>query len=423
MVRSGKCSKHSDSAKAVAARYQSRLPAGYKLTARSLYNAMATGRCGQPPGHGGVKSIIPQKLVEAVADFSSLKQTVGDEQQPRQLVRVAVASIKGTILDGFFDHPGRAERFLVRVRELSYISVAFREAVDDRRWQYPTTTNLSCWFKCYIDCLITHKFLPESARGMDMHSMSLEIARDLLRRMFNGDESHQKLSNEGEHKGSRSSVYINNLLARAGKRTATHQKHATILAWMNYAGEVGALHAMLATDAQAAKKGKAHGGKESDIRMKPEWTYGVPRVRGYFGHDTEQIFEPSFVMNEKGGMVGGGFEQFLDMQIFPAYPNMAPEWKFGEGADGERIVISGPVFGQFDAGPDRYTEISLTNRVETYQRGLICFPGLPNGTAGNQVADDLFGVYKAAVNAVMDNIVGEKIVAKQLISLGFTRLL
>ena len=256
MVRSGKCSKHSDSANAVAARYQSRLPSGYKLTARSLYSAMAAGRSGQTPAQRGVKSIIPQKLVEAIADFSSLKQTVGDEQQPRQLVRVAVAAVKGTNMDGYFDHGGRAARFLLRVRELSHISVACREAVDDRRWQYLTNTHLSNWFKGYIDCLITHKFLPESARGMDIHNMSLEIALDILRRMFNGDESHQKLSNEGEGRGPRSYVYINKLLARAGKRTMTHQKHATILAWMNYAGEVGAPHLMLATDAQAAKRAR-----------------------------------------------------------------------------------------------------------------------------------------------------------------------
>ena len=46
---------------------------------------------------------------------------------------------------------------------------------------------------------------------------------------------------------------------------------------------------MLATDAQAAKKGKAHGGSEADIRVRLEWMLGVPRVRGYFGHETEQI--------------------------------------------------------------------------------------------------------------------------------------
>ena len=84
---------------------------------------------------------------------------------------------------------------------------------------------------------------------------------------------------------------------------------------------------------------------------------------------------PSFVMNEKGGMEGGGFEQFLNQQIYPKYPNLAPDFEFAE--DG--TVLKGPVFAQFDAGPDRYSEISLTARIEAFQRGLILFPGLPNG--------------------------------------------
>ena len=117
-------------------------------------------------------------------------------------------------------------------------------------------------------------------------------------------------------------------------------------------------------------------------------------------------------MNEKGGMEGGGFETFLQMQVYPAYPNLSPEWTFGHRANGERYVVSGPVFGQVDAGPDRYSEASLQSRIEAYQRGLILFPGMPNGTAANQVADDLFGVYKTSSRAVMDNIVGEKITAQ-----------
>ena len=67
------------------------------------------------------------------------------------------------------------------------------------------------------------------------------------------------------------------------------------------------------------------------------------------------------------------------------------------------------MFAQFDAGPDRYSEISLTARIEAFQRGLILFPGLPNGTAANQVCDDLFGVYKTATAAVLDTIVTERI--------------
>ena len=96
------------------------------------------------------------------------------------------------------------------------------------------------------------------------------------------------------------------------------------------------------------------------------------------------------------------------MQIFPAFPNLCLDWEMS--ADGKE-VIRGPVFMQFDAGPDRYSEISLSFRIECYQKGLILFPGLINGTAANQVCDDLFGVYKTAATAVLDEIVAERITA------------
>ena len=177
LVCEGKCSKADSTAKHVAQRYQSRLPAGYKLTARSLYNAVASGRCGQPPPKRGPQSVIPNSLVEAVADYASLKQAIGDEQRPRQLACVAVAAVKGTALDGYFEASGRVALFLKRVRELSFISVQCREAVDDRRWQYLTTTNLTTWFEGYIDNLILHKFLPP--RVGPLHQLELTPLEDL----------------------------------------------------------------------------------------------------------------------------------------------------------------------------------------------------------------------------------------------------
>jgi hypothetical protein len=349
-------------------------------------------------------------LVQAVADYATLKQAAGDEQQPRQLARVAKATVSGTAYEAAMNSPNQVGYFLRRVREISGISVALREAVDDRRWMYLTHSNLTIWFGGYVDCLVDHKFLPERYRGMgyDPEADPIQIADAILARMLNGDESHQKLSNEGDKSGPRATVYVSSQLGRAGKRTFTYQKHATVLHMVNYAGEASSPHVMLATDAAAAKKGKAgQGADEACIRVNPEWTFGVPRVKGMWGHDTLQTFEPSFVMNEKGGMEGGGFEQFLDFQVYTKNPNIAPEWEFGPNGE----VVKGPVFAQFDAGPDRYSEISLKLRIDAFERGLILFPELPNGTAANQVCDDLFGVYKTASAAVLDEVVTERIKA------------
>ena len=61
----------------------------------------------------------------------------------------------------------------------------------------------------------------------------------------------------------------------------------------------------------------------------------------------------------------------------------------------------------------RHAVGELAALIKSFERGFIMFPGLCNGTAANQVADDLFGTYKTSSNAVMDNIVAEKIVANQ----------
>ena len=409
MVQSGKCGRGDNSADAVGHRHSLHLPPDCRrVCGRSLKKAFSKGRSGVAPLPPGPKAAIPVELVQTVADYASLKQVAGDEQQPRQLAQAALAAVKGTCHAEKLGSPGQIAYFLKRVREISFISTACRKAVDDRRWQYLTNSNLTTWLGGYVECLLDMGFLPESARWLDWKTIILEIDMEIRRRMLNADESHQKLSNEGDKSGTRANVYVNSLLARAGKRLFTYQKHATIMAWFNYAGEVGALHGMLATDAQAAKKGKhAAGGSQADIRVRPEWMFGWPRVRGFFGHATEQVFEPSFVMNEKqkGGMEGGGFEHFLDWQIYPAYPNLAPNWV--RSPDG--VVMQGPVFLQVDAGPDRYSTVSLASRIQAYERGLVLFPGLPNGTAANQVADDLFGLYKQGCNMQMDDIIAERI--------------
>ena len=424
MVRSGKTGKGDQCADAVALRFTNKLPAGCKkLTGRVLKHSYLKGTCGIAPCGRGPGHSIPSKLVQALADFAALKQADGDEQQPRQLAVVAKASVIGTAYESKLASPNQMSYFLKRVREISYVSVALREAVDDRRWQYLTSSNLTIWFGGYVDELVDHKFLPERFRGFGYDPLAdpIDIADEIAARMLNGDESHQKLSNEGDKRGPRATVYVVPGLGRAGKRTYTYQKHATVLHLLNYKGEVSSPHIMLATDSVAAKKGKVSEGSDpSQIRCNPEWTHGVPRVNAYFGHRQLQTFEPSFVMNEKGGMEGGGFEQFLNMQVYPKYPNMAPDWEFAD--DG--TVLKGPVFAQFDAGPDRYSEISLQARIEAHQRGLILFPGLPNGTAANQVCDDLFGVYKTATTAVLDTIVTERITAHALDpSVKVTRLL
>ena len=296
---------------------------------------------------------------------------------------------------------------LRRVRLEFGLAVTASVTIDDRRWQWLTSTNLTIWFRGYVAALDEWDYIPYIPDDI-FEVIDIDAAK--AARMGNGDETQQKLSNEGFTKGSGSHTYINTLLGRAGKRKYEHQRHVTVLAWVSYGGEAGAPHVMLATDAAAAKKNAPDTADPDSIRIRPEWTFGVPRVKGKFGHSSEQVFEPSFILNEKGGMCSGGLEEFTRMQLLPAYPNLAPKWKLAD--DG--TVEEGPLFFQLDAGPDRYTETSIGFRSRMWEKGLSFFSGLPNGTAANQAMDDLFGVYKTTCAENIDDIVSERIAAKSL---------
>ena len=101
---------------------------------------------------------------------------------------------------------------------------------------------------------------------------------------------------------------------------------------------------MLATDAAAAKKGSGATEAEKEaIRMRPEWTFGVPRVIGQFGCADERVWEPTFIMTEKGGMETGRLEQFVRANLLPKYPNISKDWTF----DMDGNVLTGPVFSNW----------------------------------------------------------------------------
>ena len=424
MVAKGTNGKGDASADGVAARFRQQLPADclYKLTGRSLKNALASGRAGTAPRPRNHRPAIPAAFVESVAQFAQLKQLNGDEQKPRFLVQAAVASAAGTVHEAHLTTQSQKQYLMKRVRKEMEMAVVTSKAIDDRRWQWLTSTNLTTWLKAYVESLVEWKYLPGVP---DNIYEIMVIPEDKLAYMANGDESHQKLSNEGITAGPCSRVYINPHLARAGQRKVQYQKHATIWVWAAYSGEVGPVALMLATDAAEAKQHKAAAGSSTQdaaatnellfvnrvgIRVRPEWMCGVPRVRGKFGCAETQTFEPIFLLNESGGTTGDSLEQLFEQGVLPCYLNLSPTWVY----DSEGRIEKAPLHFQLDAGPGRYAESTLAWRASMWERGVALFPGLINGTAANQVLDDLFGLYKTSCNDVIDHIVSERITANQL---------
>ena len=145
LYREGKTGKGELSADGVAFSFKDAVPDGYKLTGRMLKNALAQGRSGVAQRKPGPKAAIPQEMVDVVGTYASMKQLGGDEQTPRMLGRVAKAAVAGTPFEGRLASVNQCNYFLQRVRQSTSLSTKTNCVVDDRRWQWLTSTNLLVW--------------------------------------------------------------------------------------------------------------------------------------------------------------------------------------------------------------------------------------------------------------------------------------
>ena len=221
--------------------------------------------------------------------------------------------------------------------------------------------------------------------------------------MINMDETHHYMGNGNETRGPRSHALVDTRLGRPGRRKVENSHHVTGMHWANYVGEIGAGMYLFTSTAE----------EPEDRRIKASWIKDLPHPRGHFGLGALTVMKPSVAATPKGGTVLGTLEQFVDSQIFPAYPNISPTtWEIDESAldaFGEPTVVRGPVFMQVDSGPDRINENNYATRVRWAKKGFILFPGLPNGTEGNQLMDGVYGQFKQGCDWVADDIVNERI--------------
>ena len=368
------------------------------LTPRGISQAVAKDKAGESPDQPGPKSSVPKALTKSLGIRAQLLQLSGQEQGSRKLLASAMASIKGTDLESLLDSKDKRMRMVRAIKAACpELRTKQKKGAEDRRAEWLCRSRLLRWFLGYVRQLKDLGFIepkPDNA---------LFIPPWKLRRMGNSDEKHHKLSNEGATSGSRANVLINPTLARCGNRVIASSRHITGWHWVNYEGEVGAPHMIF--DSSAAT--------EEERKISLAWVVGLPHPKGFFGFEEETTLVPSFSVTPKGGTVGGSLEDFATQQLYKAYPNISPEWEidYNVPAGCEPIVVKGPVFHQLDGGPDRLGQASLKFRIAAKAKGLCLFPGLQNGTAANQVMDDLFGPFQLAMDEVMDDIVTERQVA------------
>ena len=272
---------------AIAAQAQALLPDGAKpITGGSLRAQSYRHKPGASPKKTGPPTKLPAELFEAAASFTQLKQVAGQEQKPAEVLQAMMGVIKGTALEEALASKPQQKRAKRKLRAVSgELSTQTSVAVDERRHQWLTVSNLTTWFNGglsggYEGTLEKHGFLPPRAAG---ETGPRDIHPAKRRRMLNMDETHHYMGTAGEGKGPRANVLVDARLGRSGRRKVENPAHITGMHWANYAGEIGAGMYLFPSAAT----------EENARRIKLSWIDGLPHPLGFFGFDEQTEVVPS----------------------------------------------------------------------------------------------------------------------------------
>ena len=392
---------------------------GRLLKVRYVTEAVKEGHVGRSPKTKGPKSKIPKELLDVTATWCKMNQIAGKTKKPRDVRRVIKQTAMGT---AFEKHASKPRQLLhiynLLLREYPELERSGGTTVDERRWLWTTYSNLNEWFEGFRQAVLEYGFgfervedASESESDDEADANGRVAARALAlkdddgkgelciplfarKRICNIDETQETLDNEGESGGSRQKVLRDRRLGPGGRRKYEVGGHVTGFYGSNAAGEM--LPALYIFDSSAKEA--------ADRAAKLPWLFTLPRVKGQFGHESENIYEPFVAATPKGSTEDWVFEEMIEKVIKPLYPEISPSWTFH--SDG--TVKSGPVFVKTDGGPGRLGKTTLAARRRWAAEGIILFPGLPNATAANQEMDQLFGPYKMRRNEVIEEIIAER---------------
>lgn len=152
----------------VAAQFNAQLPSteGRRLTDKILKRALQEGRAGEVPKRRGPAQLLPSTLVNSLVNFAQLRQVHGDEQGPRKLFQVAKSSVPGTKFEPLLKKSSQCRRLMRRVRLASpNLAVSGQMPVDERRWSWLTSSNMTTWFEGYTEQLYLSGFIDDMDAG------------------------------------------------------------------------------------------------------------------------------------------------------------------------------------------------------------------------------------------------------------------
>ena len=355
----------------IAFKYSAKLdPSGKQITAKALKEWHAQGKpAGGSPKKAG-KKVLPSMiaLIDVVKSFSKVSQLEGDSKQPDELVAAAQDATEGTALAKKLEGDRRGKAFLKQTRQgENSLNSGKGESIDQRRIDSLTQANVEKNVADWKAFLLKHEFAEEKLDS-ETGETGVYVPLAKRRRIVQCDETHQIMTTQLEAGGSRSHVYYDPSLGSAARATTTNQRHTTGMYAINYAKEVLPPYYMFDSLAKDA----------SQQKIEAATVVGLPRVKGFFGFSHKVTLDAGYAVTTKGGTSDGQFLEWISKSIDPAFPNIAPVWKYDKkgkrDADGLYPILEGPVAIKTDFGPDRLvgTEEGIKLRQAQYARG--CMP-------------------------------------------------
>eukprot|EP00966_Prymnesium_polylepis_P321578 7377887-Prymnesium_polylepis.1 len=184
-----------------------------KLTASGIKQHVANGKAGISPKAPGPPPQLPKELFRAAGVRAQLLQIAGQEQSTAKIAASMLATLDGNELVSLLNTKGKRRNAIKKVKQMCHeLATKTKKTSEDRRVEWLTVSNVVIWFQGYVACLQHHGFIEPKPDD------PLFIPLYKLRRMSNSDETHHKLSNEGDKGGSRANVLVNPALGRCGNR-------------------------------------------------------------------------------------------------------------------------------------------------------------------------------------------------------------
>ena len=180
------------------------LPLGApKIAASSVRDAVRSGAAGVSPKKRGPKSAVPEVVTDAAGSWARVGQVSGDEKTNTRLGQHKVAAVTGTDTEGTFTVRGAKEALKKRQK----LETTASSSQDERRFAWTTYDNLYHWFDGWKEFLVGRMFgTAVHITLSDGRVSDLTMKAEAAGRIINSDDTHHRLSNQGDRGGSRANT-------------------------------------------------------------------------------------------------------------------------------------------------------------------------------------------------------------------------